>query len=161
MYSPIIGTLGFVLSEDRQRTLLVHRIARGNDAHYGKFNGLGGKMVPGEDVVTCMKREIYEESGVGCEELLLRGTINWTGFGPNGEDWLGFIFRIDKFSGTPFSENEEGPLLWKAIDSLATLPMWEGDRYFLSMVFDDDPRAFHGYMPYENGSPVGWEYSRI
>nr|MBF0222052.1 8-oxo-dGTP diphosphatase [Desulfobulbaceae bacterium] len=161
MYSPIIGTLGFVLSEDRRQTLLVHRVARTNDAHYGKFNGLGGKMLPAEDVVTCIKREIYEEAGVQCEETLLRGTINWTGFGPDGEDWLGFIFRIDKFSGTPFSGNEEGPLLWKAIASLDTLPMWEGDRYFLPLVFDADPRVFHGYMPYDNGTPVGWSYSRI
>ncbi len=161
MYCPIVGTLGFVLSEDRSQTLLVHRNARKNDAHYGKFNGLGGKMLPGEDVVTCIKREIVEEAGITCDEVLLRGTINWTGFGPHGEDWLGFIFRIDTFSGTPYSENEEGALLWKAVDSLGTLPMWEGDRHFLPMVFDDDPRAFHGYMPYDGGSPVGWSYSRI
>ena len=161
MYCPIIGTLGFILSEDRSQTLLVHRNARKNDAHYGKFNGLGGKMLPGEDVVTCIKREIVEEAGITCDEVLLRGTINWTGFGPHGEDWLGFIFRIDTFSGTPYSENEEGALLWKAVDSLGTLPMWEGDRHFLPMVFDDDPRAFHGYMPYDEGSPVGWSYSRI
>ena len=161
MYSPIIGTLGFVLSEDRSQTLLVHRVARSNDAHYGKFNGLGGKMIPGEDVVTCLKREIHEEAGISCDDVKLRGTINWTGFGPHGEDWLGFIFRIDKFSGAPFSENEEGPLLWKAVNSLGTLPMWEGDRYFLPMVFDDDPRAFHGYMPYNDSQPVGWTYSRI
>jgi len=161
MYRPIVGTLGFVLSEDRSQTLLVHRIARTNDAHYGKFNGLGGKMIVGEDVVSGIKREIHEEAGIICEEVLLRGTINWPGFGPHGEDWLGFIFRIDRFSGTPFSENEEGPLLWKAVNSLGTLAMWEGDRYFLSMVFDNDPRAFHGYMPYEKGRPLSWSYTRI
>ena len=161
MYRPIIGTLGFVLSANRSQTLLVHRVARTQDAHYGKFNGLGGKMITGEDVVTCLKREIHEEAGIICEEVLLRGTINWPGFGPHGEDWLGFIFRIDKFSGTPFLENEEGPLLWQAVNTIEKLPMWEGDRYFLPMVFENDPRVFHGYMPYENGHLVGWSCNRI
>ena len=39
--------------------------------------------------------------------------------------------------------------------------MWEGDRHFLPLVFDDDPRAFHGVMPYKDGRPTGWRYSRI
>lgn len=160
MYCPIVGTLGFVLSEDRSQTLLVHRIARAHDAHYGKFNGLGGKMMAGEDVVSCIKREIHEEAGLHCNEVLLRGTINWTGFGPHGEDWLGFIFRIESFSGTPFTENEEGPLVWQPIKALSTLPMWEGDRHFLPMVFDEEPKAFHGYMPYENGRPLSWSFWR-
>lgn len=160
-FQPIIGTLGFVISPDGQQTLLVHRISRSHDAHLGKYNGLGGKMKPNEDVVGCIKREIMEEAGIVCLDVRLRGTINWTGFGPNGEDWLGFIFRIDRFSGVPFTENEEGPLSWQPINGLAALPMWEGDRHFLPMVFDQDPRAFHGCMPYQNTHPVSWSYSRI
>ena len=160
-YTPIIGTLGFVMSPDQQETLLVHRINRSHDAHLGKYNGLGGKMRPDEDIVTCMKREILEEAGLSCLSLALRGSINWPGFGPNGENWLGFIFRIDRFQGDPFQENEEGPLTWQPVSGLAKLPMWEGDRYFLPMVFDQDPRAFHGVMPYRDGRPLGWSYSRI
>jgi 8-oxo-dGTP diphosphatase len=118
-------------------------------------------MRPDEDVVSCMRREILEEAGLLCDEMTLRGTINWPGFGPKGEDWLGFIFRIDRFHGTPCRENEEGPLNWQPISGLAGLPMWEGDRYFLPMVFDQDPRPFHGVMPYHQGRPVSWSYSRI
>lgn len=160
-YQPIIGTLGFVVSPDRNSTLLVHRNKRRNDIHHNKYNGLGGKMLPGEDVQRCMIREIKEEAGIGCDEILLRGTINWTDFGPNNEDWLGFIFRIDRFSGTPYTENEEGILSWKRINRLNDLPMWEGDRFFLPMIFDDDPRIFHGHMPYKDGRPVSWNYTRM
>ncbi len=160
-YTPIVGTLGYVLSPDRTQTLLIHRNARADDQHLGKYNGLGGKMDPDEDVVTCMRREIREEAGIECEEMALRGTINWTGFGPNGEDWLGFVFRIDRFSGTPLASNPEGSLVWHPVDRLLELPLWEGDRHFLPLVFDDDPRAFHGYMPYENDRPKGWSYVRL
>lgn len=160
-YTPIVGTLGYVVSSDRTRTLLVHRNARAHDDQFGKYNGLGGKMHPGEDVVECMQRELREEAHIECESMLLRGTINWTGFGPNLEDWLGFIFRIDRFTGTPPAANVEGTLEWHRIDRLHALPMWEGDRYFLDMVFDDDPRVFHGYMPYDGERPVSWSFHRI
>ena len=161
MYTPIVGTLGYILSPDRKKTLLVHRNKRDNDQHLGKYNGLGGKMEPGEDVFQCLAREIGEEAGIVCVETVLRGTINWTGFGPNGEDWLGFIFRIDRFEGEPHQSNEEGDLSWVEVDRLLELPMWEGDKFFLPLVFDDDPRIFHGYMPYENARPLSWKYTRL
>ena len=111
-YLPIIGTLGYILSPDGKETLLVHRNARDTDQHLGKYNGLGGKMHADEDVLTCMRREIYEEAGIVCTEMRLRGTINWTGFGPYGENWLGFIYLITRFSGVPKQTNDEGTLAW-------------------------------------------------
>ena len=161
MYTPIVGTLGYILSPDGSRVLLVHRNARPDDQHLGKFNGLGGKMHADEDVVTCMRREIFEESGLVNLKMSLRGVINWSGFGKKGEDWLGFIFLITRFSGSPVVQNEEGGLDWHTVDALDTLPMWEGDRHFLPLVFDDDPRVFHGHMPYRDGRPVSWTYSRV
>jgi len=158
---PIIGTLGYIVAPDGLHTLLIHRNARQSDQHLGKYNGLGGKMLANEDVVTCMKREIREESGFECNTLELRGTINWTGFGPFGENWLGFIFLIRSVTGEMKQRNEEGELGWHPIASIDQLPMWEGDRYFLPLVFDGDPRVFHGYMPYTNGRPTAWHFSRI
>ncbi len=159
-YQPIIGTLGYVLSPDRQRVLLVHRNARADDEHLGKYNGLGGKLEADEDVLSGMRREILEEAQIECTSLQLRGTISWPGFGKNGEDWLGFIFLIDAFEGTPPARNEEGPLEWIELDRMMDLPMWEGDRQFLPLVFDNDPRAFHGVMPYRDGRMVSWSYVR-
>lgn len=160
MYRPIIGTLGYIVSPDGLKTLLVHRNARASDQHLGKYNGLGGKMKANEDVLSCMKREIREESGLECTHLQLRGTVNWTGFGPEGEDWLGFIFLITGYQGTPRSHNEEGDLGWHPLVDLDRLPMWEGDRFFLPLVFDGDSRVFHGVMPYANDRPLAWEYWR-
>lgn len=159
-YTPIAGTLGYIMSPDKQKVLLVHRTRDGDD-QLGKYNGLGGKMERHEDLVTCMKREIKEEAGIECTDLSLRGTINWTNFGPKGEDWLGFIFRIDAFTGTPNEFSPEGPLQWVSVDDIMTLPIWEGDRYFLPLIFDDNPKAFHGYMPYKNDKVQSWSYVRV
>jgi 8-oxo-dGTP diphosphatase len=160
-FTPILATLGYILSPDGRRVLLVHRNRRPSDAHFGKYNGLGGKLDPGEDVVACIRREILEESGLECETLLLRGTVSWPGFGKDGEDWFAFIFRVDRYCGTPYSGNAEGDLEWVEIERILDLPLWEGDRHFLPLVFAPDPRQFHGVMPYRDGRPVSWTYSFV
>jgi 8-oxo-dGTP diphosphatase len=159
-YTPILATLGYVYSQDRQRVLMIHRNARGDDHHLGKYNGLGGKLEANEDAATGMRREIREEAGIECLDLNLRGTLSWPGFGKRGEDWFGFLFVVTRFSGTPLERNPEGTLEWVALDKVLGLPLWEGDRLFLPLVFDADPRPFHGIMPYSNGRVVHWAYSR-
>ena len=160
-YTPIVATLGYVLSPDGRHVLMIHRNARQDDMHLGKYNGLGGKMEPGEDIAACMRREIREEAGIECTEMSLRGTLNWPGFGKQGEDWLGFIFVVTRFEGAPLTSNHEGALEWVPLDKLDTLPMWEGDRHFLPLVFDADPRPFHGVMPYKDGRMVSWTVTRL
>jgi 8-oxo-dGTP diphosphatase len=158
-YTPILATLGYVFSPDGAKVLMVHRNRRPNDAHLGKYNGLGGKLHADEDVVACLRREIREEAGIECEEQRLCGTISWPGIGKHGEDWFGFVFRIDRFAGVPFAENAEGTLEWVEVGRVLELPLWEGDRHFLPLVFSGGSGQFHGVMPYRDGRPVGWWYS--
>jgi 8-oxo-dGTP diphosphatase len=180
-YTPIAGTLGYVLSPDRNQVLMIHRNARPEDQAFGKYNGLGGKMERDEDVAECMRREIREEAGIEVTAMTLRGTISWPGFGKNGEDWLGFVFLVTAFDGEPHTSNNEGMLEWVPVQRLldacspnvetrhsprgdvpgASLPMWPGDMYFVPAVFSDDSRQFHGVMPYENGQPVSWRYTLV
>jgi 8-oxo-dGTP diphosphatase len=160
-YTPILATLGYVLSPDGRRVLMVHRNARPGDQHLGKYNGLGGKLEAGEDALAGMRREIREEAGIECDALSLRGTISWPGFGKQGEDWLGFLFVVTAYTGTPHSSNAEGTLEWVPVGEIMQLPLWDGDRQFLPLVFDDDPRAFHGVMPYRDGRMVSWSHSRL
>ena len=161
-YTPILATLGYVLSPDRSAVLLIHRNARPDDPALGKYNGLGGKLEPTEDVAAGMKRELHEEAGISVTEMCLRGTLSWPGFGKSGEDWFGFLFVITEFTGTVSVGNNEGTLSWQPLAKLLSgeLPFWPGDKHFLPLVFDDDPRPFHGVMPYESGKPVAWSFTR-
>ena len=127
-YTPILATLAYIMSPDGTEALLIHRNSRPGDLHLGKYNGLGGKLQPDEDIIAGVRREIREEAGIECEEIILRGTISWPGFGKNGEDWFGFIFRVDRFRGTPFTENPEGTLSWVSVERILELPLWESDR---------------------------------
>ena len=172
-YTPIVGTLGYVWDRSSDTVLLVHRFGRDHDEQFGKYNGLGGKLEADEDVAAGMRRELSEEAAIEVVSMRLRGTISWPGFGPNGEDWLGFVFVVEAWSGDVPDHNDEGPLDWVPLDRVlqacdddesvrdaAALPMWEGDRWFLPLVFDDDQRAFHGVMPYSDGRPTDWRFER-
>lgn len=156
-YTPIVGTLAYVLRGDH--VLMVHRTFRDDDEHLGKYNGLGGKLEPNEDVVEGIRRELREEASIEATTLRLRGTISWPGFGPHGEDWLGFVFIVDAFTGEPPASNVEGTLHWVPRDEVLGLPMWEGDYTWLPLVFDDSVGQFHGVMPYAGGRPSGWAVS--
>jgi 8-oxo-dGTP diphosphatase len=160
-YTPILATLGYVLSQDRRRVLMIHRNVRQDDHHAGKYNGLGGKLEANEDALAGVRREIREEAGIECVELSLRGTMNWPGFGAHGEGWFVFLFLVTRFDGTPLERNAEGTLEWIEMDRVHTLTLWDGDREFLPLVFDADPRPFHGVMPYRDGRMLSWSYSRI
>lgn len=160
-YTPIVASLGYVLSPDHSKVLMIHRNKRQNDQHLGKYNGLGGKMEPDEDIAACMRREIREEAGIECLDMRLRGTLSWPGFGKGGEDWMGFVFLITRFAGEPGRGNHEGELEWVERARLLELPLWEGDRHFLPLVFDDDPRPFHGVMPYRDGHMQSWRFTRL
>lgn len=160
-YTPILATLGYVMSPDGTSVLMVHRNARADDLHYGKYNGLGGKLDSHEDVVSGMKREIREEAGIEVEELVLRGTLNWPGFGKNEEDWFAFVFRIDRWSGTPHTRNPEGDLEWVPVERLHELNLWDSDRLWIDMVFERTTRTFYGVAPYQDGKMVSWSYVLI
>ena len=156
-----LATLGYVTSPDGREVLMIRRDTRPGDIHFGYYNGLGGKLEPDEDVVTGMRREIREEAGLECGTVELAGTISWPGFGRNGENWFGFLFRVPRWTGTPLSGNDEGSLHWIPVaDVLAgRVPMWESDRHFLPLVFAEDPQPFHGVMPFRNGRAQSWSYA--
>lgn len=173
-YTPIVGSLAYVWHRDRDEVLMIRRNARPDDEHYGKVNGLGGKLEGSESAAGNVRRELHEEAAIEVTSMALRGTINWPGFGSAGEDWFGFVFLVDGWTGAPPEANPEGTLEWvprrRLLDAcsadvetrrVAALPLWEGDRWFVPLVFDDDPRAFHGVMPYENGRPTGWDVERV
>ncbi len=160
-YTPIVATLGYIMSPDGTQVLMVHRNARPDDIHFGKYNGLGGKIDSHEDAAAGMAREIMEEAGITVERMTLRGTLNWPGFGKNEEDWFGFVFRIDAWSGTPFTSNPEGSLEWVNVADLQSLNLWDSDRLWIDMVFAGDDFTFHGVAPYQHGKMVSWSYSKI
>jgi 8-oxo-dGTP diphosphatase len=111
------------------KTLMMHRVKRPNDIHYGKWNGLGGKLFPGETPEECVRREVQEESGLKLRSPQLKGFLTFPGF--DGEDdWYVFVFVARHFTGR-LGPCNEGDLSWIPDNKLLSLPLWEGDKIFM------------------------------
>ena len=135
------------------KTLMIHRIKKANDMHQGKWNGLGGKLDPGETPEECAIREIWEESGLTVRNPLLKGFITFPGFA-NEEDWYTFLFVCTEFEGE-LVDSSEGYLQWIEDDRLLELNLWEGDQIFIPWL--DQPGFFSGKFIYKNGSFIRHE----
>lgn len=146
-----LATLCYV-RRDRQ-TLMIHRIKKANDMHQGKWNGLGGKLDPGETPEECARREILEESGLTVGELSLRGILTFPGFA-NDDDWYAFVFTASACQGE-LIDPEEGSLAWIDNQHLLDLNLWEGDRIFIPWL--DQPRFFSAKFVYKNNELAAHE----
>lgn len=158
-----VVALGYVLSPDRDHALLLYHNAKPNDPSYGKFNGLSGPVSPTESVFEAMNRIVREETGAIPTHLRYRGNVHWSRFGQSQESVLGNIFLIEGLDRNPPLKNTpNGQLHWIRIDEMLNgdRPIWAGDEHFLPLVFDLDPRPFHGFMPYEHGVPRSWSFDR-
>jgi 8-oxo-dGTP diphosphatase len=143
-----LGTLCYIRSGGR--TLMVHRDKRPGDMHWGKWNGLGGKVIPGETPEECVIREVREESGLELACPRLCGILTFPAF-DDEEDWYVFVFEAMEFGGD-LSECPEGTLEWIEDDRLPGLDLWEGDRLFLPWI--GGGRFFSGRLAYSAGRLV-------
>jgi 8-oxo-dGTP diphosphatase len=145
----VVATLCYVRSGGR--TLMLHRNKKAGDVHLGKWNGLGGKLDPGESPDECVVREVREESGLLILDARLRGVLTFPAF-RDGEDWLVFAYTASRFEGE-LGECAEGTLEWIADAKVLDLPLWEGDRHFLPWL--DGERFFSAKFTYRGGRLAG------
>src|SRR5260221_12400905 len=128
-------------------TLMLHRNKKPGDVHRGKWNGLGGKMEPGESPDECALREVREESGLTMLDAPLPGVLTFPAFRP-GEDWLVFLYTASRWTGA-LGACAEGDLEWIEDARLLELPLWEGDRIFLPWL--EQERFFSAKFVYRAG----------
>ena len=147
----VLSTLCYI--KHRGKTLMLHRIKKTNDVHYGKWNGIGGKLESGETIEDCVIREVKEETGLLIIEPILKGILTFPAF-KDGEDWYVFIFITDKFKGK-MKNSPEGVLHWIDDDKLFNLNLWEGDKLFLKWM--EQPKIFSGKLVYKNKELVSSE----
>lgn len=131
----------------------------------GRWNGVGGKLEPGEDVLTAALREMEEEIGVRVrpEHMEHRGKLRFY-FPPDKADWDQevHIFLIRRWEGEP-TESEEMSPRWFTPEALPFSEMWPDDPHWLPLVlagksvegefyFADGGNSFREFKVRETGS---------
>jgi len=144
----VLATLCYVKSQSK--TLMLHRVKKEKDEHFGKWNGLGGKLEPGETPEECAIREVREESGLIAKALELRGILTFPEFA-NNRDWYVFVFVITDIEGE-LIESTEGNLEWIDDAKIFELNLWEGDKIFMKWLAEK--KFFSAKFVYENGKYV-------
>ncbi|CAN5804758.1 hypothetical protein BH10CHL1_BH10CHL1_13220 [soil metagenome] len=141
-----LATLCYVKAN--HATLMLHRIKKEADMHAGKWNGLGGKLLPGETPEQCVIREVEEESGLKLTKPRWRGVLTFPAFNQE-EDWYVFLFVAHEFTGELIDSNE-GVLRWIDDNQLFGLNLWEGDKIFLKWL--EQEKFFSGQFIYKDGA---------
>ena len=117
------------------QVLMLHRVKKENDINKDKWIGIGGKFLPGETPEACVLREALEETGLTLTRYAYRGIVD---FSADGTQEQMYLFTADGFEGS-LRECDEGDLQWVSREFLYNLPMWEGDKIFLDLLWQDAP----------------------
>ena len=101
-----------------------------------RYNGIGGHIEQGEDVLTAARRELYEESGITTDALWLCGIVT-VDIGSSPGICL-FVFRGETSQVEP-TPSSEGILEWIAHDEISDLPLVEDLPILIPKVLSMQP----------------------
>lgn len=134
---PVIATLCHILKGER---LLLQKKSKGLFGA-GKWNGVGGKLEQNETLEQCVKREVFEETGLKVLDLTHHGTLIYY-FGDREEpSWIIYVFSAKSFEGK-LKQSKEGILRWFRFNEIPYDEMWSDDRHWLPLLLKD--RKFEG-----------------
>ena len=128
------STLCYVIRGDQ--VLMLHRVKKQNDVNKDKWIGIGGKFEAEESPDECLLRECREETGLRLTSWQCRGVVTFLQEGGEGEYM--YLFTAEEFEGN-LHDCPEGDLQWVSREFLYRLPMWEGDRIFLDLLWRNAP----------------------
>ena len=123
-----IASLNYFINADGE--ILLQKKARGLGE--GKWNGVGGKAEPGEDILAAAKREIREEAGVTVKNLEPIAYLEYI-WPPEHEqkNWAVHVFLVRAWEGE-LVDGGEGELKWFKRENFPRPQMWDDDQYWLA-----------------------------
>jgi ADP-ribose pyrophosphatase len=96
-------------------TLLL--LNREKPAWMGCWNGVGGKLEPGESPLESVKREVAEETGLANCKLSYKGLVTWTSDGARLGGMYLYLGELPENEHYPAPiKTAEGILDWKSVD---------------------------------------------
>jgi mutator protein MutT len=98
----------------------------------GRWNGVGGKIEPGETIEEATARECHEEIGVRPGELEKVAHLTFA-FPDDTPDILAHVYITTEWEGEPIETEEMAPR-WFALGDIPYHEMWQDDEFWLPHV---------------------------
>lgn len=130
---PKIFTLTFPIQISSVDTIMVLMGMKKRGFGVGKYNGFGGKIEPGEDILKAAIREMKEECGLEGkqESMKFMGVLSF--LSSVDTDATVYIFVCDDFDGEP-ENTDEMSIKWFCEDDVPYDMMWPDDIHWLPYV---------------------------
>lgn len=140
-------TLCFIQHD--QKYLMLYR---NKEPNKGKWNGVGGKIEPGETPQEACLREIYEETGLIIPTITFRGLVYWNNEG-------GMYVYLAETAKRQVSPSHEGRLEWKTLDWILTSPQVVSNipLFLVPMLDKERPPQKHAFFYNEQGKIIRHE----
>jgi 8-oxo-dGTP diphosphatase len=137
-------------------TLLLYRDKKKDDVNHDYCIGVGGKFEPHETPRRCIRREVYEETGLLLEEEEFRYRGKLYFHYPSATPEIIWIYTAEvSHQETPACD--EGTLFWVRNEEVLNQKLWEGDRIFLKRMMSSET-CFCFELNYdESGCLIHWE----
>lgn len=143
------STLGY-LENSQGEYLMLHRVKKKTDINKGKWIGVGGKFEEGESPDECLRREVFEETGLTLTDWRFRGVVTFLCNDSKSDQYM-YLFTATGWTGALNPDCNEGELAWVPKGKVAELPIWEGDEIFLQLLARDVP-PFLLTLDYRSGT---------
>lgn len=130
---PKIFTLTFPINVTSVDTIMVLLGMKKRGFGVGRYNGFGGKIEPGEDILKAAIREMKEECGLEGKPGSMRfmGVLSFLSM--IDTDATVYVFICDDFEGEPKSTDEMS-IKWFCEDDVPYDMMWPDDIHWLPYV---------------------------
>lgn len=126
---------GFMINPTTQEVLLIKK--NRPDFQKGKWNGIGGKLEPGETPIQAMVREFWEETGLQTLEGYWVHTITLSGMDSKQQPFAVHFFRhfINDFANWKFEQKTDEYVAITLAPDVYRFPTLENMKWILPLQF--------------------------